>query len=173
MQPGIKLRKQFHALRNTFTFGCNYDVTKGSVLLITTWKDFPPGGSLSFTNFTALEWHNTLLLPGIADAATSFKLSASCDLRTRAIDARLQLGLRRRLTSSSISLVHTLPLDGANENIRLDAGATLNVPAVIDLSLCELRGRAAHDNKLAVANVEPMPALLAVDFDRLDLRIEF
>lgn len=117
------------------------------------------------------------LLPGLADAATRLEFVATADLCTRRTDARLQLGLRRRFASRGISLVHALPLDGACGRLRLDAGATLSVPAELELSASELCANSAKNSAQsrkggAKAVAEPAPVLFALDLDRLDLRLE-
>lgn len=170
-QPRIKLRKQFNSHRNTFTVGCDYDLVARAALLKTIWRDFPAGGSLSLTNLKALEWRNTLLLPGIADAAMRLDLSASADLRTRCIDVRLKLGLRRQFPWRGISFINTLPLDGSSGRCYLDTGATLSVPVEIDVNVRQLCHATPCAKEMVDAKDEPL--LLALDFDQLDLRLEF
>lgn len=114
-------------------------------------------------NMTGVEWSKIWLLPGLMDAATKVEVVSRVDLRTRRTNTQLKLGLWRRLSAPGLSLVRAVSLDGGAGHISLDLGATLQFPDEVVLRAGAVRSR------FATAEV----VRLEVDFDRLDIRVEY
>jgi len=162
--PKLKLRKRLRARGQSFTVGCDYNVPDRSASFEASWRDSKIGGRLTLKNLDQLEWTKTWIMPGLTDAATRVEVQSQLDLRTGKTDAMLKLGLRRRMSKPGLSLVHEIAVDGTQGHLKLDVGATFLFPEELKLTAADVRSGSSAS--LQSARVE-------VDFDRLDLRVEY
>ena len=121
----------------------------------------PKYGKFTLHSLHTLEWSKLVLFPGILDAATKLEVRTVVDLQTRRAASEVKLGLRRKVASSGLSLVHRVELEPKLPGCSFDVGATLTLPEELRLatssgSLREL-ARAAH---------------VEVDLDTLELNID-
>jgi len=164
VQPVLKLRKRLGALGSALTLGCDYNLLDRTASFDTSWRDSVMGGELSLKNLSSVELRKIWLFPGLFDAATKVEMLSSVDLKTGRADAQLKLGLRRRVSRRGLSLVHAVSLDGGQGHLSLDVGATLLVPDELSLSADDVRTRSFSSLDAATFHV---------DFDRLDIRVEY
>ena len=134
-RPRLKLRKRL----GDVTVACARDVS-GGPLSVEASCPAPSvvGGQLNLAGSTA-EWRRMWLLPGLADAATKITLLTHVDLRTGHAHGEVSLGLRRKVTSSGLRLVHRQCIGGP---CHVDIGATLALPNELRITtsggtLCE------------------------------------
>uniref|UniRef100_A0A7S3T775 Uncharacterized protein n=1 Tax=Emiliania huxleyi TaxID=2903 RepID=A0A7S3T775_EMIHU len=167
-RPRLKVLKRLQAKGNRLLLGgscdsagrCSFEAKCAEPLL---------GGTIALSG-RSLRWSRLWLLPGLADAATRVEVCSAVDLRTGKPDAELRLGLRRAFSKRGLSLVHAVPLSlplggeqeggGRSPPLRLEVGATLDVPAEVTLS--------ARDPRAALRS-----ARFSVDIDRADLCVEY